>query len=136
MTDRIQNCIIRIDGEEHEELYEDLLAAEVSERVGEPSSFALQIGIYKLPSGEWSRIDEESAASGGFAPWQRVTIALGFADPPDVLIDGYVAGVGPKFEGQEADSHLLVWGYDASYAMDIEEKVKEWPNKKYSEIAN
>jgi uncharacterized protein len=131
----VRHCVIRVDGESHDELYDDLVAVEVSERVGEPSSFALQVAIFKVSIGGWTRLDETAAGDGGFAPWQRITISAGFDDRPDVLIDGYVAGVAPRFEAVEADSHLLVWGYDASYAMDLDEKVKAWPNKKYSDIA-
>jgi hypothetical protein len=127
--------VIRVDGAVQDALYDDLIAVEVSERVGEPSSFALQVALQKLSNGGWSRVDETTFAEGGFAPWQRVTISTGFDDKPDVLIDGYVAGVAPRFEPIEADSHLLVWGHDASFAMDIDEKVKAWPDKKYSEIA-
>jgi phage protein D len=131
----VRHCIIRVDGESYDQLHDDLIAVEVSERLGEISSFALQIGIFKKPNGGWTRLDEVQAESGGFAPWQRITISAGFEDNPDVLLDGYVAGVGPRFEPVEADSYLLVWGYDASYAMDLDEKVVAWPDKKYSDIA-
>src|SRR5262249_13153485 len=129
----VRHCVIRIDGATYDALNDDLIAVEVSERVGQPSSFALQVALFKKPGGGWTRLDERSAANGGFAPWQRVTVSAGFDGQPDVLIDGYVAGVAPRFESVEVDSHLLVWGYDASYAMDLDEKVKDWPNKKYSD---
>src|SRR5262245_28776125 len=131
----VRNCVIRVDGQAYEPLYDDLIAVEVSERVDEPSSFALQVGIFKQQSGGWTRIDHTRAADGGFAPWQRVSVAVSFDDNPDLLIDGFVAGVAPSFKPVEADSYLLVWGYDASYAMDLEEKVVAWPDKKYSDIA-
>lgn len=133
----VRHCVVRVDGESQSELHDDLVAVEVSERVGEPSSFALQVAIFKRPQGGgWTRLDQKGAGEGGFTPWQRVTVSAGFDDRPDVLIDGYVAGVAPRFEAVEADSHLLVWGYDASYAMDLDEKVKAWPDKKYSDIAS
>ncbi len=131
----LRHCLIRVDGASQDALYDDVIAVEVSERVGAPSSFVLQVALQKLPGGGWSRVDEPSFGDGGFAPWQRVTISAGFDDQPDVLIDGYVAGVAPRFAPVEADSHLVVWGHDASYAMDVGEKVKAWPDKKYSEIA-
>jgi phage protein D len=131
----VRHCVIRVDGATQDALHDDLIAVEVSERVDEPSSFALQVALQKLPNGGWSRVDETTFANGGFSPWQRITISAGYDDNPDVLIDGYVAGVAPRFEPVEADSYLLVWGHDASYAMDVEEKVKAWPDKKYSDIA-
>jgi phage protein D len=131
----VRHCVIRVDGQEQEPLYEDLIAVEVSERVREPSSFALQVGIFKKDNGGWTRLDETSAASGGFTPWQPISIAVSFDDNPDVLIDGLVAGVSPRFPSVEGESYLLVWGYDKSYAMNLEEKVVAWPDKKYSDIA-
>lgn len=131
----VRHCVIRVDGASQDALNDDLIAVEVNERVGEPSSFALQVALQKMPTGGWSRVDETTFADGGFAPWQRITISAGYDDQPDVLIDGYVAGVAPRFEAVEADSYLLVWGHDASYAMDVDEKVKAWPDKTYTEIA-
>jgi uncharacterized protein len=131
----IRHCVIHVDGASQDALYDDLIAVEISERIGEPSSFALQVALHKLPNGGWSRVDETTFADGGFAPWQRITIGSSYDDQPDVLLDGYVAGVAPRFEPVEADSYLFVWGHDASYAMDVDEKVKEWPDKKYSDIA-
>ena len=132
---KVRHCVIRVDGQTSESLYDDLIALEVRERVGEPATFALQVAIFKRANGGWTRLDEQSFADGGFCPWQRVTILVGYDATPDVLVDGYVAGVAPRFEPVEADSHVLVWGYDATYAMDITEQVKPWENKKYSDIA-
>lgn len=131
----IRNCQIRVEGEAQDALYQDLIAVEVVERVNAASSFALQVGIFKKDDGSWSRLDETSASDGGFAPWKRINIAISFDDKPDVLIDGLIAGVAPHFTQVEAESYLLVWGYDLSYKMDLEERVVAWPDKKYSDIA-
>ena len=131
----VRNCAIQVDGQAYDALYQDLIAVEVSERVNEPSSFALQLGIFKKPNGSWTRLDETDAAQGGFSPWQRVSIAMSFDDNPVVLIDGLVAGISPRFTAIEGETHLLVWGYDLSYKMDLDEKVVAWPDKKYSDIA-
>src|SRR5262249_6471805 len=130
-----RKCVVRIDGEPYAELSDDLIAIEIDDRCDEPSSFALQVGIHRNNDGTWSRLDASDAKKGGFQPWQRITIAGGYGSTPDVLFDGYVAGVAPHFGATPAESHLLVWGYDASHAMDIEEKVVAWPDKKYSDIA-
>lgn len=133
----IRRCIVRVDGATYEDLVSDMIAIEVCERVNEPSSFALQVAIFPKKDGTWTRLDAAPDPSeGGFAPWQRITVSAGYSDKPDVLIDGYVSGVAPRFETAPADCHLLVWGYDASHLMDIEEKVVDWPDKKYSEIAS
>ncbi|HEY5955118.1 MAG TPA: methylmalonyl-CoA mutase family protein, partial [Polyangiaceae bacterium] len=131
----VRNCVIEVDGQAYDALYQDLIAVEVSERVNEPSSFALQIGIFKQENGSWTRLDETESSAGGFSPWQRVTVALSFDSAPDLLIDGLVAGISPRFTATEGETHLLVWGYDISYKMDLDERVVAWPDKKYSDIA-
>lgn len=131
----VRNCRILVDGQAFNALYDDLIAVEVSERVNVATSFALQVAIFKKDNGSWTRLEETTAADGGFVPWQRISIAISFDDNPEVLIDGLVAGIAPHFAPVESESYLLVWGYDLSYKMDLEEKVVAWPNKKYSDIA-
>src|SRR6185503_2037684 len=130
-----QNCLVWVDGKLQDDLYGDMIALEVAERDLEPSTFVLKLAVYLEEDGSWSRLDEPSSATGGFSPWQRVTISLGSGGDGDVLIDGYVAGIAPHIGVHETESYLLVWGYDASYAMNVEEKVVAWPDQKYSDVA-
>jgi hypothetical protein len=132
-----RKCRIRIDGKSYQDLYDDLIAIEVADRIDEPSSFAIKLQLYQNRRSEiWSRVDDSHGeANGAFLPWQRVTILAGYDDVPDVLLDGYIAGVAPRYEPTESESTLVIWGFDASHAMDIEDKVVAWPDKKYSEVA-
>ena len=134
--DPFRKCIIRVDGASFADLYDDLIAVEIADRADEPSSFAIKLSLHQYRDGTWGRLDDSQGEAGGsFAPWQRITILGGYDDQPDVLIDGYIAGVAPRFEPTAADSSLVVWGYDASHAMDIEDKVVAWPDQKYSDVA-
>jgi hypothetical protein len=131
-----RKCVIRVDGDTFDDLYDDVIAIEIADRADEPSSFAIKLALYRHGDGTWSRLENNPGKpNGSFAPWQRITILGGYDDQPDVLIDGYVAGVAPHFEPTAAESYLLIWGYDASHAMDIEDKVVAWPDQKYSDIA-
>lgn len=131
-----RKLIIRVDGETFDDLHDDLIAVEVADRADEPSSFAIKLQLYQTHNGEWSRVDDSHGKdNGAFIPWQRITILGGYDARADVLIDGYVAGVAPRYEPTASDSSLVIWGYDASHAMDIEDKVVAWPDKKYSEVA-
>lgn len=131
-----RKCRIRVDGEAFDDLYDDLIAVEVADRADEPSSFAIKLSLHQYDDGTWGRLDDSPGTAGGsFAPWQRITILAGYDTPPDVLIDGYVAGVAPRFEPTASESSLVIWGYDASHAMDIEDKVVAWPDQKYSDVA-
>ncbi len=132
---RTRKCVIRIDGETFEDLYDDLIAVEVAEHADEPSSFAIKLSLHQYRDGTWGRLDNSQGEAGsGFAPWQRITIVGGYTEP-DVLIDGYIAGVAPRFEPTASESSLVIWGFDASCAMDIEDKVVAWPDQKYSDVA-
>ena len=132
-----RKCVIRVDGETFDDLYDDLIAVEVADRADEPSSFAIKLSLHQYRDGTWGRLDDTQGLAGGaFAPWQRITILGGYEDEPDVLIDGYVAGVAPRFEPTASESSLVLWGYDASHAMNIEDKVVAWPDQKYSDVAS
>ena len=136
MAEPSRKCVIRIDGVAFDDLYDDLIAVEIADRADEPSSFAIKLALPQYRDGTWGRLDDSpGTANGSFAPWQRVTILGGYDDQPDVLLDGYIAGVSPRFEPTASQSSLMIWGYDASYAMDIEDKVVAWPDQKYSDIA-
>lgn len=136
MTEPLRKCVIRIDGEVFEDLYDDLIAVEIADRADEPSSFAIKLSLHQYRDGTWGRLDNnEGQRNGSFTPWQRVTILGGYEEQADVLLDGYVAGVAPHFEPTAAESYLVIWGYDASHAMNIEDKVVAWPDQKYSDVA-
>jgi hypothetical protein len=141
MADPSRKCIIRVDGDSFDDLYDDLIAVEIADRADEPSSFAIKLSLHQYRDGTWGRLDasqdqDKQKFARSFSPWQRITILGGYDDRPDVLIDGYIAGVSPRFEPTASESHLVIWGYDASHAMDIEDKVVAWPDRKYSEVAS
>lgn len=128
-------CVIRIDGRESQALYEDLIAVEVCEQEAEPSTFALKLGIFVRPDGTWTTLDDGEGPTPTLSLWQRVTIEAGFEGNSEVLIDGYVAGLQPDFGIHQAESSVLVWGHDASYAMRQEEKIVAWGDRKFSDVA-
>lgn len=132
MTTPRRICVVSIDGNVDVELYRDLVCAEVCDEQDDMSSFCLKIGIHLKADGTWTRLDD-APDRGGFAPWQRIRITAGFEGSEDVLFDGYVAGVAPYIAPQSSDSYLLVWGYDASFAMDQDEKVVPWEDTKISD---
>lgn len=128
-------CIIRIDGQESEALYEDLIAVEVCEQEADSSVFAMKFGIFHRRDGTWTILDEGDDGIPTLRLWQRLTIEAGYEGKNDVLIDGYIAGVQPNIGINQSESHLLVWGHDVSYAMRQEEKVVAWEDRKFSDVA-
>lgn len=128
-------CVIRVDGRESENLYEDMIAVEVCEQEAEPSTFALKLGIFHRADGTWTLLDEGEGPAENLRLWQRLTIEAGFEGNSEVLIDGYIAGIQPDFGITQADSSVLVWGHDVGYAMRQEEKIVAWDDRKFSDVA-
>jgi phage protein D len=121
---------IAIDGQETEDLYEDLLSVEVELDDTLAAMFRLTIAIGQDNDGIWSYLDDERLHL-----WKEVTISAGFGDETDDLITGYITHVRPHFTAEPTGCLLEVWGMDGSVLMDREEKLKDWPNKKDSDIA-
>jgi uncharacterized protein len=128
-------CVIRVDGRESESLYEDMIAVEICEQEAEPSTFALKLGIFLRPDGTWTILDAGDGPAVDLRLWQRLTIEAGFEGRSEVLIDGYIAGMQPDFGVNQAESSVLVWGHDTSYAMRQEERVVAWEDRKFSDVA-
>lgn len=127
-----ESLIIKIDGEEASDVYSELVAVEVELSDDLPSTFRLCIALSKDPAeGRWTFQDEER-----FRIWKPVAIAVGFVDAGhEDLISGLITRVEPRFAADEGQSLLEVAGMDSSILLDREEKLKDWPNKKDSDIA-
>lgn len=122
---------IAFDGEEQPDLYRDLVQLSVEVSDAYPSSFTLLLSTARQDDGTWRYLDEAF-----LRPWTAVTIQVGFGETGlEALFEGYVTAVRPVFESSETETTLEITGLDASVLMDREEKLKEWPNKKDSDIA-
>src|SRR5262245_45744174 len=122
---------IEIGGEEPEGLYDDLVLLEVELTDELPATFRLEIGIPLEPDGTWRHLDQEV-----FRVWSEVTIEGGFEESGrEELLTGYVTEVRAAFGGDPTQCVLVVSGTDKSVVMDRDEKLKDWPGKKDSDIA-
>lgn len=119
-----------IDGQEVTDLYDSLISLEVELDDELAALFRLQIAIELLPDGTWTFLDDDR-----FQIWKPVTISAGFTDSTEELITAYITHLLPSFNPDLSECSLEVWGMDASVLMDREEKLKDWPNKKDSDIA-
>ncbi|OPY74875.1 MAG: Phage late control gene D protein (GPD) [Syntrophorhabdus sp. PtaU1.Bin153] len=125
-----ENLMIEIEGQEAEDIYPDLLNLEVELDEELAAMFKLQLASLQQPDGTWSYLDDDR-----FMVWKKVTISAGFSSGMEELIDGYITHVRPYFDLDPAQCKLEVWGMDGSCLLDREEKLKDWPNKKDSDIA-
>lgn len=124
-------CIIKISDEEISDIYPDILSVEVEDDHKLAASFKIKLAIQLQSDGNWTYLDDES-----LSVWNRVEIYAGFPDNAVKAITGYIVHLKPYFAKRITDSYLEVWGMDESVLMDREEKLKDWPNRKDSDIAS
>ena len=122
---------LKVNDEEIDELYHDLIRLEV-ELAGELASmFRLHLQLVQQADGTWPYVDDER-----LDVWKPVTIEAGFGDESEELLRGYITHLLPHFDPDPATCTLEVWGMDSSVLMDREEKLKDWPDKRDSDIAS
>ena len=126
-----ENFTIEIEGEEVSDLYSDLVSLEVELDDELAGMFRLRIALLQQPDGIWTYLDDER-----FAVWKQVTVTAGLESGTEELISGYITHVKPYFDSDPSQCSLEIWGMDGSVLMDREEKLKDWPNKKDSDIAS
>jgi len=126
-----ENFSISIGGKEVTGLYPDLAGLEVEMDDELAGMFRLRIAIMQQQDGTWSYLDDKQ-----FAVWKKVTITAGFESGAEELFSGYITHIRPYFDPDPSQCMLEVWGMDASVLMDREEKLKDWPDKKDSDIAS
>lgn len=125
-----ENFSIETQDGEVEGLYADLISLEVELDEELASMFRLHIAIEQR-DGIWTYLDDED-----FTVWKQMTITAGFESSREELMSGYITHVKPDFDPDVAECTLEIWGMDRSVLMDREEKLKDWPNKKDSDIAS
>ncbi|MGK5110667.1 MULTISPECIES: phage late control D family protein [unclassified Geodermatophilus] len=125
-----ENLRVQVGGAEVEQLYEDLLLAEVDLDDELAGTCRLSVALLLRPDGRWDYLDDER-----FAPWQPITVAAGVAEETQELFSGYITHLRPEF-GEGLDRcRLEILAMDASVLMDRDDVLKDWPNKKDSDIA-
>lgn len=125
-----ENLRIEIDGSEIEELYNDLTSLEVELDEELAGMFRLNVALLLQADGTWTYLDDDRVAI-----WKEVLITAGLDDNTEPLMSGYITHLKPSFGAGLDDCHLEVWGMDASVLLDREDKLKDWPSRKDSDIA-
>jgi phage protein D len=121
---------ITFDGTEIAELYTDLLGLEVELDDELAGMFRISVALLLGTDGTWPYLDDAR-----FAVWRRVTVTAGLEDDSRDLISGYITHLRPHFGARLDQCRLDIWGMDASVLMDRTDRLKDWPNKKDSDIA-
>jgi phage protein D len=124
------NLRIEIAGAELDGLYGDLVSLEVELDEELAGMFRMTVALLLGSDGSWTYLDDERLAI-----WQKVVITAGLEDDSQQLLSGYITHVRPDFGAGLEQCRLEIWGMDASVLMDRVDKLKDWPNKKDSDIA-
>lgn len=126
-----ERFIIKFDGQEHRDIYDALVAFDIEMDEELAGMFRLSLSITKQPDGTWTFLDDDRLVL-----WQNVSISAGFSKGTEEVMSGYITHVRPLFSSEQSQCILEIWGMDGSVLMDREEKLKDWPNKKDSDIAS
>jgi phage protein D len=122
---------IEIERQEAGDLYTNLISLEVELDDELASMFRLHIALSLGADGTWNYLDDER-----LRVWKQVDIGAGFVESGvERLLSGYITHVKPHFDRDPVRCSLEIWGIDGSVLMDRQEKLKDWPDKKDSDIA-
>lgn len=123
-----ETLILKLDDEVDSELNANLIGLDVD--LDDEMASMARLRIRMNPGqGEWTYSDDDR-----FRPFTKFSVDAGFEEP-ELLFSGYVTHVRPQFNEVDENSVLEVWAMDGSVLMDREEKIKDWPDKKDSDIA-
>ncbi len=124
------NLRIEIGGAEIDDLYHDLVCLEVELDDELAGMVRITVTLTQNPDGSWTYLDDDR-----FVIWQRVVVTAGLAEYSRQLLTGFITHLRPTFAVGLELSQLEIWCMDASVLMDRVDRLKDWPNKKDSDIA-
>jgi phage protein D len=125
-----ENIIINIKGIKAADIGKDLIQMEVEADDRLASMFKLWLPMKPKTPGKLTYIDDDR-----LKPGVSISIDVGFNAGVQPLIEGYITHMKPRIVPDPAQCVLEVWGMDRSILMDRQEVLKDWPNKKDSDIA-
>jgi phage protein D len=104
---------------------------EVDDSLDRASAFRIHMAIGSTLDSDWDILADDL-----FRPLTPVTVRLDAGPGPgDVLITGYVTAVDVVLDEQPGASSLEIVGMDASVRMNLQEKIRAWPNLSDGDIA-
>jgi hypothetical protein len=112
-------------------LQEALQSAEVEENANGPDAMVLNLPVNRTPSGDLTYVDD-----GTFEPYTPVSVVLTAGTSTQCVFDGYVLSWRLHLDRAGTDATLRVQAQGASWLMNINDVVREWPGLTDGEVAN
>jgi hypothetical protein len=109
-----------------------LAELKVEENADMPGAFSLTLPITRTDAGDLDVVSDPR-----LAPLSNIAVTARAADgQTHCLIDGFVLSHTAHLDGGTAASTLKVWGMDATWLMNTEEKTREWADMTDGGVAN
>ncbi|MCY1078702.1 phage late control D family protein [Archangium lansingense] len=103
-------------------LYEALGSIEVEENAELPGAIQLNLPVNRDEAGDLAYVSDPL-----FKPYANLAVVVEVEDrPAECIFDGYVLSHKLHLQRGTVASTLQVWGQDASWLMNLEEKAREW----------
>lgn len=114
---------VRFDGTPaDEDFYAQMTMLEVEESVDMPGAFELTLPVSRSAEGDLTHVNDDA-----YQPYAKVAVVVtADGEAPECIFDGYVLAQKLHLETGTQSSTLRVWGQDASWLMNLEEKAREW----------
>lgn len=105
---------------------------EVEENADLPGAIQLRMPIDTTDDGDLTYVSDSR-----LAPFANIAVvAIPEGGSPQCIFDGYVLSHKLHVETGSTESTLQVWGQDASWLMNLEEKAREWIDVTDAAVAN
>jgi phage protein D len=118
-------------GQSSTSLTDAVQSVEVEENADSPGAMTVTLPVNRLPSGDITYVDD-----GSFEPYTPVSAVLTSGASTECVFDGYVLSWRLHVDRASADSSIRVWAHDASWLMNLNDVVREWPGLTDGAVAN
>ncbi len=92
--------------------------------------FRIRVAMHRQRDGLWTFLDDDRVAL-----WKPISVSVTIAGGRTELVSGYITRISPHFDAEESGSYVELSGMDATSVMSVEEKIRDWPNLKDSDVA-
>jgi phage protein D len=116
----------------NEDLYTQMTSIEVEENADLPGAIQLNLPVNVTDAGDLTFVTDSK-----LQPFASIAVVATVDGKPDECVfDGFVLSHKLHLRTGTTASTLQVWGQDASWLMNLEEKVKEWTNMTDADVAS
>jgi len=112
-------------------LTDALQSVEVEENADGPDAMTITLPVNRTSSGDLTYVDD-----GSFEPYTPVSVILRAGPSTQCVFDGYVLSWRLHVDRASRDSSIRIWAQDASWLMNLNDVVREWPGLTDGEVAN